>query len=81
MYQVYVLKSEKYNRFYIGLTDDLARRFKEHNSGQVKSTKYYKPYKIIHTENRPDRTKARKREKWLKSGCGREWIKNNYLGL
>ena len=76
MYFVYVLKSEIYNRFYVGITDDLDRRLKEHNRGKTKSTKFYKPYKIVFYEKYQCRIEARQREVFLKSGIGKEFIKN-----
>ena len=75
---VYVLYSKKYDRFYVGFTQDLKRRLKEHNSGKTKSTKAYLPWVVVYTERVKERTQARKREKYLKSGVGREFIKKKY---
>jgi putative endonuclease len=75
MYIVYVLQSETFKRVYIGMTNDLERRIKEHNIGKTKSTRFYKPWKVLFTESFSNRTEARKREKYLKSGIGREFIK------
>ena len=75
---VYVLYSKKYDRFYVGFTQDLKRRLKEHNSGKTKSTKAYLPWVVVYTERVEERTQARKREKYLKSGVGREFIKKKY---
>jgi putative endonuclease len=75
MYFVYILKSESYNRSYIGISENLVRRLKEHNSGKTKSTKFYRPWKLFYSESFEDRIKAREREKYLKSGIGREYIK------
>ncbi len=75
-YYVYVLKSELNGILYIGFTSDLERRLKEHNSGKTKSLKPYLPYKIVYTEQFDTREKAVNREKYLKSGIGREFIKN-----
>ena len=50
MYYVYILESEKSGRHYVGLTSNLKRRLTEHNEGKVKSTKRYRPWKIIYTE-------------------------------
>ncbi|MFA6603389.1 MAG: GIY-YIG nuclease family protein [Patescibacteria group bacterium] len=74
-YKVYVLRSLVDRTLYIGLTSDLARRLKEHNSGYVRWTKNHRPYVMVYSEETPDRPTARKREKWLKSGCGREFVK------
>ena len=46
MAYVYILQSEKNNRYYIGSTKDINVRFKQHNSGNVKSTKNNRPYKL-----------------------------------
>lgn len=75
-YYVYVLSSTKRNYHYIGITDDIERRVSQHNKGYNKTTKPYYPYKIIIKESYDDRGAARKREKWLKSGVGRDYIKN-----
>ncbi|WP_299435352.1 GIY-YIG nuclease family protein [uncultured Aquimarina sp.] len=75
---VYVLKSLKDNRFYVGMSEDIDRRLLEHNSRKTKSTKGYQPWIIIHKETYPDRITARKREKYLKSGYGKQWLKNKY---
>ena len=57
------------------MTTDLARRLNEHNSGKTKSIKAYIPWKIIYTEEYDSEIEARKREKYLKSGSGREYLK------
>lgn len=80
MYYTYVLSSIGHNRIYIGISNNPNRRLLEHNAGETKSTKTFRPYKIILIEKHPNRILAREREKYLKSGCGREWIKLNYVG-
>jgi len=50
MYFVYILKSERFDRFYVGMTQDINRRLKEHNLGRGKSTKGYKPWKLFFYE-------------------------------
>lgn len=79
IYYVYVLRSEKDDNIYIGITDNLKRRLQQHNAGKNFSTKYRIPFKLIHKEEYENRIKTREREKFLKSGCGREWIKDNFL--
>jgi putative endonuclease len=66
MYYVYVIQSEKDGSTYIGYTEDLVRRIKEHNQGKTKSIKHKIPYKLIHTEEFNSKTEARKRELKLK---------------
>jgi len=57
------------------MTNDLERRLREHNSGKHKSTKGYRPWKLIYFEKYDSREKAREREIFFKSGSGRELIK------
>ena len=76
MYYVYVLKSLVNDRQYVGYTQDIFERLKMHNQGKVRSTKAYKPYKLIYKEEFSDKTAARKRELFLKSGRGRDFIKS-----
>ncbi len=75
MYFVYVIRSYERNYNYIGLTNNLKRRFGEHNEGKNKTTKPYKPFKLVLSEMFETRTQAREREKYLKSGIGRDYIK------
>jgi putative endonuclease len=83
MYTVYLLESRKTNRWYIGFTpSDLARRLKRHNKGEVTSTKAFKPWRLIYCECYLNRNDAIGREKFLKSGAGRVFLKKqlkNYL--
>ena len=72
---VYVLRSKKDGRFYVGMTSSLERRVKEHNGGQNRSTRSRAPFEVIYLERCGSRAEARKREKYLKSGVGREFLK------
>lgn len=74
----YILQSLTDGRTYVGSTDNLQRRLKQHNSGQVKSTKRRVPFKIILTEEFETLTEARKRETWWKSGAGRLKLKEYF---
>ena len=78
MYFVYVIRSEIDGRYYVGISEDVERRVGEHNSGRTKSTKGYIPWKLVFQEEYEDRKTARKREKYLKSGYGKQWIKEKY---
>ncbi len=73
--QVYVLKSLIAKRFYVGMTMDAYNRLAQHNAGMTRSTKYLKPWIIVHVEEFPDAASARRREKYLKSGAGRRYLK------
>jgi putative endonuclease len=74
-FYVYVLRSIDFERNYIGFTKDINIRLKQHNSGKTKSTKPYKPWKLLFFETYSSKTEAIKREKFLKTGKGREYIK------
>jgi putative endonuclease len=71
---VYVLRSEKDGQRYVGCTKDLEARLKKHHSGQVKSTKGRRPVVLVYKEDAADWSAARKREDFLKSGQGRQWL-------
>lgn len=82
MYYSYVLKSLKDNGFYTGFTDNLKRRIKEHNNKQEPSTKFRIPFELIYFEGCISKKDAIAREKYLKTGKGKRYLKyrlNNYL--
>jgi len=66
MFYVYILKSSKDNSLYLGYTNDLRRRFLEHNSGLSSYTKKHIPYKLIYYEAYQKKSDAEKRESNLK---------------
>ncbi|MCL5091480.1 MAG: GIY-YIG nuclease family protein [Patescibacteria group bacterium] len=70
-FYVYVLRSLKFDFIYIGFTDNLKRRFKEHNSKQNISTKHYAPFEIIHYEAYHNEKDAKRREEYLKCNRGK----------
>ena len=70
---LYVLKGESGKR-YVGITSDLERRLYDHNHGRTKGGQILGTFSLILTETYPDHATARKREKYLKSGQGREWL-------
>lgn len=69
-YYVYVLRSLKDNKLYIGLTTNLKKRLKEHARGDVSSTKNRRYLKLIHYEYFINKEDAQAREVFLKSGYG-----------
>lgn len=75
MFYVYILQSKNDLELYIGCTSDLRKRVVEHNKGLVFSTKVNKPYVLVHYEAFLSRKDAFEREKWLKTGWGRNQIK------
>ena len=76
MYYVYVLRSVIDGRLYKGFTANLQKRVKQHNSGKTKSTKGYRPWELVYYEKYDTLDKAIKREKFLKTGIGREFLKD-----
>ena len=72
---VYVLQNKHKHR-YIGSTNNLRKRILQHNSGKNKSTKYGVPWKLIYCEISINQQDTRARERYLKSGMGRKYLKN-----
>ena len=63
----------------MGISSNVERRLNEHNTGNNKTTKPYRPFDLLLKEGYPTRIEARNREKYLKSGSGKEWIKERYI--
>ena len=76
MFYTYVLKSEKDRKWYTCVTGDLLKRFKEHNSGFSQSTKGRGPFSLIYYEACVVQGDALAREKYLKSGMGKRFLRN-----
>jgi len=75
MYYVYVLRSLKTKRRYTGFTEnDPKDRLRDHNSGSSQYTRNNRPFVLIYSEPYAEEEKARKREKFLKSGQGRKFL-------
>jgi putative endonuclease len=82
-YYVYVLRSEKDEKFYVGYTSNILKRLEQHNSRQVESTKRRGPLELIYWEGCINQQDATKREKYLKCSWGKRYIKSRlekYLG-
>ncbi|HEY6969536.1 MAG TPA: GIY-YIG nuclease family protein [Candidatus Angelobacter sp.] len=77
-YFVYVLRSESSGKIYIGHTEDLQKRLRQHNDPSCRLTLHTKrnpgPWKLVHSEEFATRAEAMARERALKSGQGRQWI-------
>jgi putative endonuclease len=81
-FYVYVLLSEKDGQFYTGYTKNLEQRMIQHQSGLVQSTKYRRPLTAIYWEFCLNQQDATRREKYLKSGSGKIYLRSrlrNYL--
>ena len=75
-YYVYAIKSKNRSYIYVGISNNPERRILQHNKGYNKTTKSYRPFDCILVEKYNSRKDARKREKYLKSGCGKEFLKS-----
>jgi len=76
MFYTYILYSLKDNKLYTGYTSDLKKRVAEHNNGCISSTKYRHPLELIYFEGCLSDMDAKRREKYLKSGNGKIYLKN-----
>ncbi|MBU0648674.1 GIY-YIG nuclease family protein [Patescibacteria group bacterium] len=74
-YKVYIIRSKKTGRYYIGSAEDENIRLKKHNAGRVRSTKPCRPWEIIRVEEYPTRQQAYKREVQIKRYKGGEAFK------
>ncbi|MDP3792194.1 MAG: GIY-YIG nuclease family protein [bacterium] len=75
MYYVYILFSKKDGNLYIGYTNDLRRRLREHKSGQSIATRNRLPLLLVHYESYLKWSDAKRRETYLKGGNGRAQLK------
>jgi len=75
MFYVYVLQSMKDYNLYAGFTNDLRKRLVKHNAGKVFSTKSRRPLRCIYTEVCLNDEDAKAREKYLKTGIGKRFLK------
>lgn len=76
MFYVYVIRSKRDNKWYTGSTNNLRKRFNQHNNGMSTWTKGKGPFEIIYYEACLSEEDARSREKYLKSGMGKRYLKN-----
>jgi putative endonuclease len=76
-YFAYILKSQSHGNYYYGSCENLEKRFKEHNSGQVKYTKGRRPWVIHYFEIFETRSEAQKREYFFKSIDGYKYLKQS----
>ena len=67
MYYTYILQSEKDGKLYIGQTNDVFRRLERHNTGQIRATRYRKPFIILCYKEFETRKESMQMEKYLKS--------------
>jgi len=80
MYITYILHSEGNDKYYIGSTNNLERRLKEHNEKDIGYTSKYHPWELLYSETFPNRVQAMKSEKYLKSLKDKALIKKYIAG-
>ena len=78
MWTVYILKSVE-KLIYVGMTQNIAQRFEEHNSGKSYYTKRGTNWKMVYSETFDSSKEARKREKYFKNTAGKEWLKRREI--
>ena len=76
MWYTYLLRSKKDKKWYTGCTGDLRERFVQHNKGLVPSTKGREPFMLLYYEACLNQRDAFTREKYLKTGMGKRYLKN-----
>jgi len=76
IYYVYILKSLKNGRYYVGYTNNLEKRLIQHNSGKTVGNKYWGPFELIYKEEYNGPTKARKREFYIKRQKSKHFIED-----
>jgi putative endonuclease len=76
MFYVYAISSIEKNYIYVGLTSNFEERLKRHNGLKERTTKFYAPFKLIYLEEVITRIDARVREKYWKSGVGKEKLRS-----
>jgi len=74
-YYVYVIKSISKGTQYVGSALDVSKRLADHNAGRSSFTKGHRPWMLVHQETFATKIEALRRERYLKSGKGREVLK------
>lgn len=75
MHGIYVLRSKKDGGLYVGYSAKIRERFVEHQKGRVISTRDRRPWEVIYCELYKNSRDAMQRERFLKTGWGRNYIK------
>lgn len=78
MFYVYILKSQKDNKFYTGFSSDLKKRLKDHFDGNVASTKNRRPLELFYYEAYQAKIDALRRERFLKTTQGKLQLRKQF---
>ena len=76
MFYCYVLRSQKNGRRYVGSCENLAERIRRQNAGDSKATKHGVPWILVYSETFASRSEAAQRERYFKTGRGRDELDN-----
>lgn len=79
MFYIYILKSKIDNKLYTGFSKDLKKRIKDHDNGNVDSTRKRRPLELIYYEAYSEKSLALKREKFLKTTKGKSQLRKQIL--
>jgi len=79
MIYLYVIRSLVNKNLYVGICKDITRRIKEHNQGKNRYTKGLRPWELVYTEEFANWQTARDKEKYYKSGVGKEYLKEKLV--
>ncbi|MFZ6023012.1 MAG: GIY-YIG nuclease family protein [Bacteroidota bacterium] len=80
MHKVYILYSDEYDKTYVGYTSNIEERLRSHNElGKKGWTIKFRPWRLIYIESFNTKQEALYREKQLKAGKGRQWIRNELI--
>jgi putative endonuclease len=79
MFYVYILRSSRTSRRYVGSCENLNERVRRHNLGHSKATRHGVPWTLIHSESFPSRADALRKERYYKSGRGRDELDRLHL--
>ena len=74
MYYTYILYATKYDRYYVGQTNSISKRLVRHNAGYVKSTKKFKPWKMVYYEKFITRKESLRKETEIKKWKSKKMI-------
>jgi putative endonuclease len=81
MFYVYILRSQKTGRRYVGSCEDLDDRVRRHNAGEGPATKHGVPWILVHSERFETRLEAMRRERYYKTGRGRDELERLDLDI
>jgi len=81
MFFVYILRSLKNGKLYIGYTSDVKARLRRHNNGQETFTKRWLPWELIYHESYLNKTEALKRERYLKNLKNPKYVLEKIVGI